>query len=67
MTTLEIILSITSYVLLALVSYKPFKRGSENNHFDHPIAATFIAPLFWMMLLILAIVIGFEKIFKKNK
>lgn len=59
MTTLEIVLSIVVYILFAIVSYKPFKRISNNDWSDSPRAQCIFAPLVWTVLIILAIIVGF--------
>lgn len=67
MTTLEIILSIVVYILLILVSLRPFKILEKNKVIDHPIGAAFFAPIFWILVLLISIIEGLKLLFENNE
>ena len=67
MTTLEIVLSIWVYLLMAFISYKPFKKISENGYTDHPAVQIFIWPAMWFALGFVALLIGLRFLLKNKK
>ena len=54
--------SIIIYMLLAIMSYKPFKRISNNGWADHPVLQSIVFPLMWFILLLMCIVEGMKHI-----
>lgn len=66
MENLIIILCAVIYVLLAVLSYRPFKRFSENGYSNNvEIFHLIFTPIIWVMYLVIAIFVGFKEMSKK--
>lgn len=63
MTPLEITLCVILYIVLFIVSIKPFKYLSKKNELDQPVIASFFFPLIWLVFTGIAIYEGYKKIF----
>ena len=63
MTTLEIILTITLYTIIAMISYESFVKLTKKKSMRNPGLAIAFWPLMWFILTIIAIFTGYVEMF----
>lgn len=57
---MELILLGIIYILMMIISYKPFKRFADNNWSNTPIGQIFLFPFVWVTYAVIAIIKGFK-------
>ena len=66
MTILEISLLSIIYILIGIISYTPLKIYSDKGESIYPMIQTINWPITWVIIIIIALEIGFKNMFKKN-